>query len=52
MATAQGKPVASGNVRVGAKGAQSLPGTGTLTNNSLFLILIIVGILIFMATRR
>ena len=51
-ATIQGKPVATtkSGVAVGAKGSQSL--SGGLSGNSLILILAIVGVLIFMATRK
>lgn len=49
-ATAQGKPVATRSVSVGAAGSQTLG--GALTGNSLLLILVIVGVLIFMATKK
>jgi hypothetical protein len=49
----QGKPVATNKsgVAVGARGAQTL-GAGTMSPNAMLLILVIVGVLIFMATRH
>jgi len=49
----QGKPVAANKsgVAVGAKGATSLSGN-RLSGNSMLLILVIVGVLIYMATRH
>jgi hypothetical protein len=52
-ASLQGKPVATtgtGGVSVGAKGATSLP--GQFSGNSMIVILLVVGALIFLATRR
>jgi hypothetical protein len=51
-ATVQGKPVAATKtgVAVGAKGASSLG--GAMSGGSLILILIVVGVLIFMATGK
>jgi hypothetical protein len=48
----QGKAVATGTsgVAVGAKGATGLP--GSVSSTSLVLILLVVGVLIFMATRK
>jgi hypothetical protein len=52
-ATVQGKPVATSGtgVAVGAKGATSLTG-GALSGNALLLILLIVGVLVFVAMRK
>jgi hypothetical protein len=52
-ATVQGKPVAASasGVAIGAKGSTSLTG-GALSGNTLILILLIVGALIFVAMRK
>lgn len=51
--TIQGKPVSANasGVAVGAKGTTSLAGN-RMSGNSMLLILVIVGVLIFMATRK
>jgi hypothetical protein len=48
----QGKPVATNKsgVAVGAKGSTAL--AGSLTPNTIILILLVIGVIIFMATRH
>lgn len=50
----QGKPVVTNKsgVAVGAKGSTSVGGIGGLSRNGMLLILVIIGVLIFMATRK
>jgi hypothetical protein len=52
-ATVQGKPVVTNRngVAVGARGTTSLSGNN-LSGNSMLLILVIVGVLVFMAMRK
>jgi hypothetical protein len=52
LATAQGKPVVTGKggVAVGAKGSQSVGGS-KISGNSLLIILVVIGVIIFLATR-
>ena len=49
-ATVQGKPVQSGSTIIGARGATLLP--GKMGSGTIILIIVIAGILLFVATRK